>query len=63
MATDKVLVVGPSWVGDMVMAQALYKLLRLRNAGLEIHVVAPPWSLEPATNGRTMRAFRRLGPS
>ena len=25
---DKVLVVGPSWVGDMVMAQALYKLLR-----------------------------------
>jgi lipopolysaccharide heptosyltransferase II len=45
MATDKVLVVGPSWVGDMVMAQALYKLLRLQNAEVEIHVVAPPWSL------------------
>ena len=45
MATDKVLVVGPSWVGDMVMAQALYKVLRLRNAEVEIHVVAPPWSL------------------
>jgi heptosyltransferase-2 len=42
---DKVLVVGPSWVGDMVMAQALYKLLRLRNPGIEIHVVAPSWSL------------------
>jgi heptosyltransferase-2 len=42
---DKVLVVGPSWVGDMVMAQALYKLLRLDTPGAEIHVVAPPWSL------------------
>jgi heptosyltransferase-2 len=42
---DKVLVVGPSWVGDMVMAQALYKLLRQRAPAAEIHVVAPPWSL------------------
>jgi heptosyltransferase-2 len=42
---EKVLVVGPSWVGDMVMAQALYKLLRQRNPAREIHVVAPPWSL------------------
>jgi heptosyltransferase-2 len=42
---DKVLVVGPSWVGDMVMAQALYKLLKAESAHAEIHVVAPPWSL------------------
>ena len=42
---DKVLVVGPSWVGDMVMAQALYKLLARENPRVEIHVVAPPWSL------------------
>ena len=42
---DKVLVVGPSWVGDMVMAQALYKLLRQQSPRAEIHVVAPPWSL------------------
>ena len=28
----KILVVGPSWVGDMVMAQALYKLLAKRAA-------------------------------
>jgi heptosyltransferase-2 len=42
---DKVLVVGPSWVGDMVMAQALYKLLRRDDPRVEIHVVAPPWSL------------------
>jgi heptosyltransferase-2 len=45
IAEGKVLVVGPSWVGDMVMAQSLYKLLRQRNAAAEIHVVAPPWSL------------------
>jgi len=44
-ASEKVLVVGPSWVGDMVMAQALYRLLKQRNAKTEIHVVAPPWSL------------------
>jgi len=44
-ATDKVLVVGPSWVGDMVMAQALYKLLRRDDPHVEIHVIAPPWSL------------------
>jgi heptosyltransferase-2 len=42
---EKVLVVGPSWVGDMVMAQALYRLLVQRDAKAEIHVVAPPWSL------------------
>ena len=41
----KVLVVGPSWVGDMVMAQALYRLLKQRAPISEIHVVAPPWSL------------------
>ena len=40
----KVLVVGPSWVGDMIMAQALYKLLLERNPDLELHVLAPGWS-------------------
>jgi heptosyltransferase-2 len=44
-AADKVLVVGPSWVGDMVMAQALYRLLVQRDPAVEIHVVAPSWSL------------------
>jgi heptosyltransferase II len=45
IAEDKVLIVGPSWVGDMVMAQALYKSVRQQSPGAEIHVVAPPWSL------------------
>ena len=45
IAEDKVLIVGPSWVGDMVMAQALYKSVQQQSPGAEIHVVAPPWSL------------------
>lgn len=44
-AAAKLLIVGPSWVGDMVMAQALLRMLVTRRAGLEIHVLAPPWCL------------------
>lgn len=44
-APDKVLVVGPSWVGDMVMAQALYRLLAQRSPAPVVHVLAPAWSL------------------
>jgi heptosyltransferase-2 len=39
------LVVGPSWVGDMVMAQSLLKLLQNRQPQLSIDVLAPEWSL------------------
>ena len=31
MINQKILVVGPSWLGDMVMAQALFKHLKLIN--------------------------------
>ena len=41
---DKLLIVGPAWVGDMVMAQSLYKLLVSRNPRARIDVIAPPWS-------------------
>jgi heptosyltransferase II len=41
----KFLVIGPSWVGDMVMAQSLYKTLHRRHLGAIVDVVAPPWSL------------------
>jgi len=41
---ERVLVVGPSWVGDMVMAQSLFKLLRERR-DVVIDVLAPRWSL------------------
>ncbi|MEE2607696.1 MAG: lipopolysaccharide heptosyltransferase II, partial [Pseudomonadota bacterium] len=27
-ASDNILVIGPSWVGDMVMAQSLFKCIK-----------------------------------
>ncbi|MBM4181927.1 MAG: lipopolysaccharide heptosyltransferase II [Betaproteobacteria bacterium] len=40
----QILVAGPSWVGDMVMAQSLF--MTLKAAGpCAIDVLAPPWSL------------------
>ena len=41
----KILVIGPSWVGDSVMAQPLYRRLHERHPGLELHVFAPAWTL------------------
>ncbi len=38
------LVVGPSWVGDMVMAQSLFIALKQRFPDLAIDVLAPAWS-------------------
>ena len=40
-----VLVVGPSWVGDMIMAQALLKTLKAGNPAVQIDMLAPGWSL------------------
>lgn len=40
-----ILVIGPSWVGDMVMSHALFQLLRSRYPESPIDVVAPDWSL------------------
>lgn len=37
--------VGPSWVGDMVMAQSLLKLLAARRPDTPIDMLAPQWSL------------------
>jgi heptosyltransferase-2 len=38
------LIVGPSWVGDMVMAQSLFIALKQRFPELQIDVLAPAWS-------------------
>ncbi|MBC9249143.1 lipopolysaccharide heptosyltransferase II [Pseudomonas alcaligenes] len=40
----KILIVGPSWVGDMVMAQTLFVCLKQRHPDCEIDVLAPEWS-------------------
>ncbi len=45
MRTPATLIVGPSWVGDMVMAQALFKLLKAADPERIIDVLAPAWSL------------------
>jgi heptosyltransferase II len=39
-----ILIIGPSWVGDMVMAQTLFMRLRERHPGCVIDVLAPDWS-------------------
>ena len=43
-AAKKVLVVGPSWVGDMVMSQSLFIYLKQNRPGVQIDVLAPSWS-------------------
>ena len=39
------LIVGPSWIGDMVMAQSLFITLKQQYPGCQIDVLAPAWSL------------------
>ena len=41
----KYLIVGPSWIGDMVMAQSLFIALKQQYPDCEIDVLAPQWSL------------------
>lgn len=41
--TNKILIIGPSWVGDMVMSQSLYITLKRLHPGAELHVMAPAW--------------------
>ena len=45
MSEPATLIVGPSWVGDMVMAQALFLLLKQRDPERDLDVLAPGWSL------------------
>lgn len=40
---SKILIVGPSWVGDMVMSQVLYITLKQQNPDVLIDVIAPSW--------------------
>lgn len=42
---SKILVLGPSWVGDMVLAQSLFKVLKQLHPESIIDVAAPAWTL------------------
>ncbi|WP_457913937.1 ADP-heptose--LPS heptosyltransferase RfaF [Candidatus Gillettellia adelgis] len=39
----KILVVGPSWVGDMMMSQSLYRTLKVKYPSAKIDVMAVAW--------------------
>ncbi len=41
---SKLLVIGPAWVGDMVMSQVLFALLAEQQPERQIDVLAPAWS-------------------
>lgn len=40
----KILVVGPAWVGDMMMSHSLYQMLKQQYPQAQIDVIAPNWS-------------------
>ncbi|CDT91095.1 lipopolysaccharide heptosyltransferase II [Vibrio coralliirubri] len=40
---EKILIIGPSWVGDMVMSQSLYTTLKQQYPDSIIDVIAPGW--------------------
>jgi heptosyltransferase-2 len=40
----QILIIGASWVGDMVMAQSLLKVLKQQHPSAQIDVLAPEWS-------------------
>ena len=44
-ASEKILVLGPAWVGDMVLAQSLFTTLKEQNPHCQIDVAAPAWTL------------------
>lgn len=43
-SAKKLLIVGPAWVGDIVMAQSLFIFLKQKYPDLLIDVLAPTWS-------------------
>ncbi len=40
----KYLIIGPAWIGDMVMAQSLFRRLKNDHPGNELTVLAPAWT-------------------
>ncbi len=44
MQSNDILVIGPSWVGDMVMAQSLLKIIKREQPDAKIDFLTPSWS-------------------
>lgn len=63
MPAEKILVMGPSWVGDMVMAHSLFQSLKQQNPEVHIDVAAPAWTLPlldrmPEVSGKIALPFK-----
>lgn len=43
MANSRILIIGPSWVGDMLMSHSLIRQLKKQSPSCEIDVLAPDW--------------------
>lgn len=41
----QVLIIGPAWVGDMIMAQSLVMWLKRHHPAMEIDILAPEWTI------------------
>ena len=57
----RLLLIGPAWVGDMVMAQVLLQVLRRRWPHLQVDVLAPPASIPVAERMPEVRRAISLG--
>jgi heptosyltransferase-2 len=51
----RILVVGPSWIGDTLLAQPLFALLHARHDALALDVLAPHWTLPLIARMREVR--------
>lgn len=63
MAPNKILVMGPSWVGDMVLAHSLFQTLKQQDTDVQIDVAAPAWTLPlldrmPEVTGKIALPFK-----
>ena len=60
---EKILILGPAWVGDMVLAQSLFKTLKTNRPDCIIDVAAPAWTLPlldrmPEVSGKVGLPFK-----
>ncbi|VFP88688.1 lipopolysaccharide heptosyltransferase II [Candidatus Erwinia haradaeae] len=39
----KILIIGPSWIGDMIISHSLYRTIKMNNPTTIIDVIAPNW--------------------
>ena len=63
ITAPKILILGPAWVGDMVLAQSLFKTLKINHPTCIIDVAAPAWTLPllermPEVSGKIALPFK-----